>query len=67
MPRMTFEMNSKMDELLTELAREKDTTKVEVLRRAIALYKYVDTQLADEKKSLAIAEGNAVVKEIVVP
>jgi hypothetical protein len=56
-----------MDELLTELARDKRTSKVEVLRRAVALYRYVESQLADGDKQLSIAQGDRVLKDIIVP
>jgi len=67
MAKLTVEMNPKMDEILSELARDKQTSKVEVLRRAVALYKYIDGQLADGKKALAIAQDDEILKEIVVP
>lgn len=67
MAKLTIEMNPKMEEVLTELARGKHTSKVEVLRRAVALYNYVESQIAEGKKGLAITENDKVVKEIVVP
>jgi len=39
---------------------------VEVIRRAVALYKYIDTQLStsDGKRALGIIEDERVVKEL---
>jgi hypothetical protein len=67
MTRLNLEVSPKMDELLTELAREKSTTKADVLRRAVALYNYVETQLAAGDRTLAIAQNDRVIKDIVVP
>ena len=67
MTRLNLEVSPKMDDLLTELAREKSTTKADVLRRAVALYNYVETQLAAGDKTLAIAQNDRVIKDIVVP
>lgn len=68
MAKLTVEFNPKMDEILADLAQDKGTTKVDVLRRAVALYKYIDSQLsATGKRHLAIAEDDRIVKEIVVP
>jgi predicted transcriptional regulator len=65
--KLTIELNPKMEEVLAQLARGKHTSKVEVLRRAVALYNYVESQLAEGNKSLAIVEDDKVKKEIVVP
>jgi hypothetical protein len=66
--KLTVEFNTKMDEILSDLAQDKGTTKVDVLRRAVALYKYIDSQLSPEgRRHLAITEDDRIVKEIVVP
>jgi hypothetical protein len=68
MSKLTVEFNPKMDEILAGLAQERGTTKVDVLRRAVALYKYIDSQLSPEgRRHLAITEEDRIVKEIVVP
>ena len=68
MSKLTVEFNSKMDEILADLAEDKGTTKADVLRRAVALYKYIDSQLSPEnRRHLAITEDDRIVKEIVVP
>lgn len=67
MTRLNLEVSPKMDEILTELAREKSTSKADVLRRAVALYNYVETQLAAGDRTLAIAQNDRVIKDIVVP
>ena len=66
MPKLTVEFNDKMNDILEQLAEEKGTTKVDVLRRAVALYKYLDgEQLKDGRVS--ITRDNTIVKDIVLP
>lgn len=65
MPKLTVEFNDKMNDILEQLAEEKGTTKVDVLRRAVALYKYLDSEQKDGKVS--ITQGNKIVKDIVLP
>jgi predicted transcriptional regulator len=65
MPKLTVEFNDKMNDILEQLAEEKGTTKVDVLRRAVALYKYLDAEQKDGKVS--ITQDNKIVKDIVLP
>jgi predicted transcriptional regulator len=68
MPKLTVEFNDKMNAILEQLANEKGTTKVDVLRRAVALYKYLDSeQNEDKSKRVSITKNNKVLKEIVLP
>ena len=68
MPKLTVEFNDKMSEILDQLANEKGTTKVDVLRRAVALYRYLDSeQNPEENKKVSITQGDKVVKDIVLP
>ncbi|MGA7078636.1 MAG: hypothetical protein WBQ43_05600 [Terriglobales bacterium] len=65
MPKLTVEFNDKMNAILEQLAEEKGTTKVDVLRRAVALYKYLDAEQKDGRVS--ITRDNTIVKDIVLP
>lgn len=65
MPKLTVEFNDKMNDILEQLAEEKGTTKVDVLRRAVALYKYLDAEQKDGKVS--ITQDNKIIKDIVLP
>lgn len=67
MPKLTLEFNDRMNHILQDLAARDDTSKVEVLRRALALYKYVveETEKGD-KRGLAIVDDDKIVKEIVL-
>jgi predicted transcriptional regulator len=68
MPKLTIEFSDKMNEILNDLANEKETTKVDVLRRAVALYKYLDSeQTKDEANKVSITRDGKAVKDIVLP
>ena len=68
MPKLTVEFNDKMNDILEQLANEKGTTKVDVLRRAVALYKYLDSEQNEDKNNrVSITQNNKVLKEIVLP
>ncbi len=67
MPKLTVEFNERINQMLEELAAKDETTKVAVIRRALALYKYVEEEVGkDERRRLAITEDDKVVKEIVL-
>ena len=68
MPKLTVEFNDKMNEILEQLALEKGTTKADVLRRAVALYRYLDSeQNESQKNKVSITQNNKVIKDIVLP
>ena len=68
MPKLTVEFNDKMNQILEQLAEEKGTTKVDVLRRAVALYRYLDAEKKkDEDNQLSITKDGKPVKDIVIP
>ena len=68
MPKLTVEFNDKMNQILEQLAEEKGTTKVDVLRRAVALYRYLDDeQKKGEDKQVSITKDGKAVKDIVLP
>ncbi len=67
MPKLTVEFNDRMRDMLEELAAKEGTTRVDVIRRALALLKYVDDEVSEnDKRRLAITENDKVVKEIVL-
>ncbi len=67
MPKLTVEFNDKMNATLEQLAEEKGTTKVDVLRRAVALYKYLDAEQQGGNKKVSITENDNILKDIVLP
>ncbi len=67
MPKLTIEFNDSLNEILRQLADKDGTTKVDIIRRALALYKYVDEEVSkNDKRKLAIAEDDKVLREIVL-
>jgi hypothetical protein len=73
MPTCIIQFNRPMNRILQEMADEKGTTKVDILRRAVAVYKYITNELhcrraGDPVKRLVIRNReNVILKEIVVP
>jgi len=68
MPKLTVEFNDKMNDTLEQLAEDKGTTKVDVLRRAVALYKYVESERKEDgSKKVSITQGDNILKDIVLP
>ena len=67
MPRMTIEFPEQVDQILKDLAKEGHTTKVDVIRRALALYNYVNKEVKDKDFKLSVTDENdQVLKEIVL-
>ena len=67
MPRITIEFPEQVDKILRELAEKGDTSKVDVIRRALALYNYVDKEVKEKDLKLAVAdEEDKILKEIVL-
>jgi len=73
MPVLTVEFNRKMNDILQEMADKKGCPKVDILRRAVAVYKYITNELhcrraGDPVKKLVIRnKEDVILKEIVVP
>ena len=63
MPKLTVEFNDKMNDILEQLAEEKGTTKVDVLRRAVALYKYLDGEQQKDGRVSITQIGRASCRE----
>lgn len=67
MPKLTVEFSERMNEMLEGLAAKEETTKVDIIRRALALYKYVEEEVGEsDKRRVAITEDDRVLKEIVL-
>ena len=67
MPRMTLDMDDTFNQTLSDLAQ--GTTKAEVIRRAIASYKYLKGELkGNDGKRISIrdASGN-ILNDVVLP
>jgi hypothetical protein len=67
MGRLTVQFPEKTSQILSELAEHDEISKTEVLRRALALYKHLGTEVRKETgRKIAIADkDDRIVKEIV--
>jgi len=66
MPRITIEFPEQVDKILKELAEKGDTSKVDVIRRALALYNYVDKEVKEKDLKLTVSDKDKILKEIVL-
>ena len=57
------------DKLLKELATEKGTTKTEIIRRALAMYRYLDKETSDGTKRVSVtsAKTDKILKDVILP
>lgn len=69
MSKYTVDFGEQLDRTIERLAKEKGTTKADVLRRAIASYDYLVQQVNPTTgMKIAVSDGNdRVVKEVVLP
>ena len=66
MPRLTIEFSNNVNAVLNELAEGDQTTKVDVLRRSLALYNYVHKEAAAKRLKLSITDDqDRIIKDIV--
>ena len=67
MPRITLEFSAQVDEILKDLAKKGDASKVDIIRRALALYNYVNKEVKEKDRKLVItSEDDKILKEIVL-
>jgi hypothetical protein len=68
MARFTIDTDQQFDQNLTDLVNMTGGTKADVLRKAVATYKYLKTedQQPDNKVSIT-NNANAVVKDVILP
>jgi Arc/MetJ-type ribon-helix-helix transcriptional regulator len=67
MPRITIEFPEQIDKILKELAEKGETSKVDVLRRALTLYNYVNKEVKEKDLKLAVADNeDKILKEIIL-
>lgn len=67
MSRYTIDFNRKFDNMLSCVAKDNGVTKAEVIRRAVALYAYLQNELDDnEKLSITSSDSDAVLKDIII-
>ena len=67
MAKLTVEFNDDLDKVISDLAAKKHMSKVDVLRRAIALYNYVEKEAAsDPDKRVSITKDGQRLTDIVL-
>ena len=67
MPRFTVDLDDKFDSILTELVKTTAaTTKADVIRRAVASYKYLKDNTKDGEP-VSIVDKNNVAKDVMLP
>lgn len=65
MPRMTIEFPKQVNEMLKDLAEKDQTTKLDVLRRALALYDYLHREAAEKNLKLSLTDDeDTIIKDI---
>jgi hypothetical protein len=68
MPRYTIDFDDSFDKTLNDLTKSTDaTTKADVIRRAVASYKYLKTHASGDNKVSITTKDGKVVKDIVLP
>ncbi len=66
MPRYTIDFDDTFDKTLNDLMKDTDAkTKAEVIRRAVASYKYLKSQESDAKVS--VTKDGKIVKDVILP
>ena len=68
MPKLTIQCDDQVHKVLEEMAERKGKTKEEIIRRAPAMYKYLDDETSGANKCVSItsAEDDRIVKDIVM-
>lgn len=68
MPKCTIKFSSQANKLVEELADRKNTTKDEIVRHALAMYKYLsdETSCGDKRVSITSAEYDRILKDIIM-
>ncbi|MGA2352504.1 MAG: hypothetical protein ABSF70_18865 [Terracidiphilus sp.] len=68
MPRLTLDIDDKFNKNLTELAN--GSTKAEVIRRALATYQYLKSQVPDQSSGKRVSITNAqgvIERDVILP
>jgi hypothetical protein len=67
MSRYTIDLSNDIDSLLDQLAKSKQTTKAEVIRRALASYGYLSKQGGEGRKVSITDDKDKVIKDLILP
>jgi len=67
MARFTIDTDQQFDQNLNDLVNLTGGTKADVLRKALATYKYLKTEDQDPQAKVSITKNGAVVKDVILP
>ena len=66
MAKLTVQFNDKQTAMLNEMANKEGTTKTEILRRALAVYRALRRETSDGEKKVSItSEDDKVLKDFI--
>jgi hypothetical protein len=68
--RYTIDLGEKIDNVLTRLALENETSKAEIIKRAVAVYNFLQREAGENRpdRKVTITDNNdKVLKEICLP
>ena len=67
MSKLTIELNDRMSQVLGDVASREGVSKVELLRRALALYGYAQNETDEsDRKRLSITQDGKILRDIVL-
>ena len=64
-PRLTLQFPERLDRILNDLAEQDETTKVEVVRLALALYDFIRKETHEEGRKLSVTDDKGGVLKII--
>jgi hypothetical protein len=67
MARFTIDTDQQFDQNLNDLVNLTGGTKADVLRKALATYKYLKTEDQDPQSKVSITKDGTVVKDVILP
>jgi hypothetical protein len=65
--RFTIDTDQQFDQNLAELVKLTGGTKADVLRKALATYKYLKTEDQQPENKVSITKNNVIVKDVILP
>lgn len=66
MAKLTVQFANNTSKMIKDRAASKGIPQTELLRRAIALYIYIDNETSDSNRNVSITEGDDIIRDIVL-
>jgi hypothetical protein len=68
MPKLTIQFGDQMSKMIKDLAAENGTKQTEIIRRALATYKYLSDETKDGDSRVSVtSKSDKTVREIILP